>query len=97
MKRIIFFVFSILFITSFYSCVNAGNNEVDEVAPPTYCDVLINELHKHSEDYDSGLDSIAKNYFMTLDSLSQVNYIEEGWGCYDEYLINYGQDSTNTN
>ena len=84
MKRIILFVFSILFITSFFSCVNDRNNEV---APPTYCDVLINKLNKHSEDYDSGLDSIAENYYMTLDSLSQVNWINEGYECYDEYLI----------
>jgi hypothetical protein len=97
MKRIIFFVFSILFITSFYSCVNAGNNEVDEVAPLKFCDVLINELNKHSEDYDSGLDSIAMIYYMTLDSLSQANWVNEGYECYDIYLINYGQDSTNTN
>jgi len=97
MNRPILFVFSILLTASFVSCVNDRNNEVDEVAPPTYCDVLINELHKHSEYYDSGLDGIAKNYFMTLDSLSQVNYIEEGWECYDEYLINYGEDTTNTN
>jgi len=97
MKRILLFVFSIFLITSFVSCINDGNNEVAEVAPPTYCDVLINELHKHSEDYDSELDSIAMNYFMTLDSLSQVNYIEEGLECYDEYLVSYGEDTTNTN
>ena len=97
MKRFVLFVFSILLTTSFVSCVNDGNDDgSNEVAPPKLCDVLINELHKHSEDYDSGLDSIAKNYFMTLDSLSKVNYIEEGWECYDEYLINYGNDTTNT-
>ena len=94
MKRIILFVFSILFITSFFSCVNDRNNEVD---PPNLCDVLINELNKHSEDYDSGLDSIANNYFMTLDSLSKVNWTNEGYECYNEYLINYGEDTTNAN
>ena len=97
MKRISLFVFSILLTASFVSCVNDGNNEVDEVATPTYCDVLINELHKHSEDYDSGLDSIAKNYFMTLNDLDKDNWINEGLECYDEYLINYGEDTTNTN
>lgn len=94
MKKNILFVFSILLTTSFFSCVNDGNNEV---APPKLCDVLINELHKHSENYDSGLDSIARNYFETLDSLSKVNWINEGYECYDEYLINYGEDTTNTN
>jgi hypothetical protein len=97
MNKNILFVLSILFINSFFSCVNDGNNEVDEVTPPTFCDFLINELNKHSEDYDSGLDSIAENYYMTLDSLSQVNWINEGKECYDEYLINYGEDTTNTN
>lgn len=97
MKRIIFFVFSILFITSFFSCINDGNNEVDEVVPPKLCDVLINKLNKHSEDYDSGLDSIADNYYMTLDYLEQKAWQKEGLECYEEYLINYGEDTTNTN
>jgi competence protein ComGC len=94
MKKIVLFVFSILFITSFYSCVNDGNNEV---APPTYCDVLINELHKHSEDYDIELYSLSDEYFKTLNELEKENWIKEGQECYDEYLISYGSDTTNTN
>tara|TARA_B110000116_G_C16558825_1_gene456547 strand:- start:469 stop:729 length:261 start_codon:yes stop_codon:yes gene_type:complete len=83
---------------SFVSCVNDGNNEVDEVAPPTYCDVLINELHKHSEDYDSELYSLGmEDFFKTLNDLDKDNWINEGLECYNEYLINYGEDTTNTN
>jgi hypothetical protein len=80
----------ILLTSVFTSCEN-------EKLPPTLCDIKINELNKHSEDYDSELSSLGEEYFKTLDDLAKENWIKEGEECYYEYLISYGADTTNTN
>ena len=87
MKKLLLIL--ILLTSVFTSCVNEG--------PPTYCDIKINELNKHSEDYDNELYSLGEEYFKTLDELEKDNWIREGEECYEEYLINYGSDTTNTN
>jgi len=79
----------LFFTTVFTSCINEG--------PPTYCDMLINDLNKHSEDYDSELSSLGWDYCKTLDELEKENWIKEGEECYYEYLFSYGSDTTNTN
>ena len=83
----------LIFILSssiFTSCEN-------EKLPPTYCDILKNDLNKHSEEYDSELDSLGKEYLKTLDILAKETWINEGLECYEEYLYSYGSDTTNTN
>jgi hypothetical protein len=84
MKKLLLIL--ILLTSVFTSCVNEG--------APTYCDIKINELNKHSEDYDNELYSLGEEYFKTLDELEKDNWIREGEECYEEYLINYGSDTT---
>ncbi|MDC0201905.1 hypothetical protein OAJ56_01540 [Flavobacteriales bacterium] len=60
--------------------------------PPSYCNVLINKLNRHSEDNNDELEIKVKEYAKTLDAYDAFLYYEKEEECYDDYLINYGEE-----